>query len=115
MSTTLKTVASKNGNVLPRTVEDIIGKVYFSFNENCHSACKYRILNFPNYGNQDKKDWRGAEHEVSQLTFTFSKSITSLTSFWCFDCYLWTYFTPSSSVSIVDFEQVNVSQHRRSE
>ena len=103
MSTTLKTVASKNGNVLPRTVEDIIGKVYFSFNENRHSACNCRILNFPNYGNQDRKEWGGAEHEVktSQLTFTFSKSITSLTSFWCFYCYLWTCFTPSSSVSIV--------------
>ena len=30
-------------------------------------------------------------------------------SFWCFYCYLWTYLTPFSSVSIVDFEQVNVS------
>ena len=33
---------------------------------------------------------------------------TSLTSFWCFYCSLWTYFTPFSSVLIVDFEQVNV-------
>ena len=34
---------------------------------------------------------------------------TSLTSFWDFYCYLWTHFTRFSSVSIVDFEQVNVS------
>ena len=28
-------------------------------------------------------------------------------SFWCCYCWLWTYFTPVSSVSIVDFEQLN--------
>ena len=32
---------------------------------------------------------------------------TSSTSFWCLYCYLWTYFTTCSSVSIVNFEQVN--------
>ena len=32
-----------------------------------------------------------------------------MTSFWCFYCFLWTYFTPFPSVSIVHFEQVNVS------
>ena len=31
----------------------------------------------------------------------------SLTSFWCLYCWLWTYFTPCSIVSIVTFEQVN--------
>ena len=31
------------------------------------------------------------------------------TSFWRFYCSLWTYFTPFSSVSIVHFEQANVS------
>ena len=37
--------------------------------------------------------------------------VTSLTSFWCFYCLLLTltYFTHFSRVSIVDFEQVNVS------
>ena len=60
----------------------------------------------------------------SQLTFTCSKSTKktcskltiktteqrqSLTSFWCFYCYLWKYFIPFSRVSIVDFEQVNFS------
>ena len=29
-----------------------------------------------------------------------------LTSFWCLYCWLWAYFTPFSSVSIVDFEQM---------
>ena len=33
---------------------------------------------------------------------------TSMTSFWSF-CQLWTYFTHFSTVSIVDFEKVNVS------
>ena len=31
---------------------------------------------------------------------------TSMTSFWCFHCKLWTYFTPFSSVSIVNFQHV---------
>ena len=33
---------------------------------------------------------------------------TSLTSFSCLYCLLWTYFTPFSSISIVEFDQVNV-------
>ena len=39
-----------------------------------------------------------------------SKNIgtTSVTSLWYFYCSLWTYFTPFSSVFIIDFEQVNV-------
>ena len=35
--------------------------------------------------------------------------MTSMTSFWCFYCGISTYFTPFSTVLIVDFEQVNVS------
>ena len=38
-----------------------------------------------------------------QLTFT------SMTSFWCFYCWLWTYFTAFSRVSIVDSKLINVS------
>ena len=34
---------------------------------------------------------------------------TPVTSFWCFYCQLWTYFTPFSGVSLADFEQVHVS------
>ena len=34
---------------------------------------------------------------------------TSMTSFWCFYCSLLTYFISFPSVSIIDFEQVNVS------
>ena len=30
----------------------------------------------------------------------------TLASFWCLYCYLWTYFTPCSSASIVNFEHV---------
>ena len=32
---------------------------------------------------------------------------TSMTSFWCLYRQLWTYFTLSSNVSIVNFEHVN--------
>ena len=32
-----------------------------------------------------------------------------MTSFCCFYCCVWTYFTPFPSVSIVEFEHVNVS------
>ena len=39
----------------------------------------------------------------------FKVSNKNTTSFWCFYCQLWTYFTPFSSVSVVDFKQVNVS------
>ena len=35
-----------------------------------------------------------------------------MTSFWCFYFYRWTYFTPCSSVSIVNFEQVNAGWAR---
>ena len=35
--------------------------------------------------------------------------IVSFGVFWCFYCELWTSFTPSSSFSIVEFEQLNVS------
>ena len=34
---------------------------------------------------------------------------TSLTSFWYFYCQLWTYFTAFFSISLVEFEHVNVS------
>ena len=69
----------------------------------------------------ERKDLR-----PTQLTFTCSNSTiefqekvwnkvnnknsktTSLTSFWCLYCKLWTYFTPLSSVFIIYFEQVNV-------
>ena len=32
---------------------------------------------------------------------------TPLAAFWCLSCQIWTYFTPCSSVSIVNFEQAN--------
>ena len=40
-------------------------------------------------------------------TKTAIKITASLTLFWCLCCYLWTYFTSCSSVSIVNFEQAN--------
>ena len=38
-----------------------------------------------------------------------NRSGVKKTSFWRIYCYFWTYFIPSSSVSIVEFEQINVS------
>ena len=35
---------------------------------------------------------------------------SSMTTFWCFYCWLWIYFTSFPSVSIVDFEQVHVGR-----
>ena len=35
-------------------------------------------------------------------------------SFWCLYCQLWTYFTPCSSVSIVNFEHVNATGYWKS-
>ena len=32
---------------------------------------------------------------------------TPVASFWCLYCYLGTYYTPCSSVSTINFEQVN--------
>ena len=37
-----------------------------------------------------------------------NRNIRTMASFWCLYCKLWTYFTPCYSVSIVNFEQVNV-------
>ena len=64
-------------------------------------------------------NWLG---NLSMLTFTCSKlttetieksvkyvPATSMKLFWCFYFEFWTYFTPFSGVSIVNFEQVNVS------
>ena len=72
---------------------------------------------------------------LTQLKFIYSKSIiktlengvkyvhscsnmficsTTVTSFWCFYCQIWKYFTLFSSVSIVDFKQLNVSQENNS-
>ena len=41
--------------------------------------------------------------------FIFVINIIAMPSFWCFCCGLWTYFTPFSSVSIIEFQQVNGS------
>ena len=53
----------------------------------------------------------------TQQTFTCSNSAVEtlergvkyvMTLFWCLYCWLWTYFIPFSSVSTVEFENVNV-------
>ena len=38
---------------------------------------------------------------------------TPVASFWCLYCYLWTYSTSCSSVSIVNFENVIASWEKR--
>ena len=40
------------------------------------------------------------------MLFDYSWWYKPVASFWCLYCYLWTYFTPCSSVSIVNFQQV---------
>ena len=42
------------------------------------------------------------------VTETLEKCVKYVQSI-CFYCLLWTYFTPFSSISVVDFEQVNIS------
>ena len=37
---------------------------------------------------------------------------TPIVSFWYLYCQLWTYFTPFSGVSIVNFEQVNAGFYK---
>ena len=71
----------------------------------------------PSFGNWKIACWK--PWQTIQLTNTCSKStlealekdviLPSLPSFWCFYCWLLTYFTPFSSVSIVDFDKVNVN------
>ena len=57
-----------------------------------------------------KRNTRKRYKICSKLTIkTPEHQNESMTLFWCFYCYFWTYFTPFSSVSIVDYEQVNVS------
>ena len=50
-------------------------------------------------------------HNISNRTMceicSELKTTERRSSFWCLYCYLWTYFTPFSSVSIVNFEEVN--------
>ena len=57
------------------------------------------------------KNLRKKTQTLTQLTFTCSKStIETLEKGAKYvNCQLWTYIAPSSSVSIVDFKEVNVS------
>ena len=50
------------------------------------------------------------DFNITQPAITCSKLTikTPLASFWYLYCQLWTYFTPYCSVSVVNFEQVNV-------
>ena len=43
-----------------------------------------------------------------EICWKLIMKITSMTSCWCFYCWLWTYSTLLYSVSVVGFEQVNV-------
>ena len=38
-----------------------------------------------------------------------------MASFWCLYCWLWTYFTPRSSIYIGNFDQVNASREKISQ
>ena len=69
-------------------------KIMFSFRNTAQPLWLNKILSKHN----DVYDY----HNINTI-------MTALTLFWCFYYILWIYFTPVSSVSFVDFEQVNVS------
>ena len=69
-------------------------KIMFSFRKTAQPLWLNKILSKHN----DVYDY----HNINTI-------MTALTLFWCFYYILWIYFTPVSSVSFVDFEQVNVS------
>ena len=69
-------------------------KIMFSFRNTAQPLWLNKILSKHN----DVYDY----HNINTI-------MTALTLFWCFYYLLWIYFTPVSSVSFVDFEQVNVS------
>ena len=60
-----------------------------------------------------KRFCRGLFILLSQPVFTCSKlTIKTSGDIWCLYCWLWTNFTPCSSVSILSFEHVIVSWYR---
>ena len=69
-------------------------KIMFSFRNTAQPLWLNKILSKHN----DVYDY----HNINTI-------MTALTLFWCFYYILWIYFTPVSSVSFLDFEQVNVS------
>ena len=69
-------------------------KIMFSFRNTAQPLWLNKILSKHN----DVYDY----HNINTI-------MTALTLFWCIYYILWIYFTPVSSVSFVDFEQVNVS------
>ena len=69
-------------------------KIMFSFRNTAQPLWLNKILSKHN----DVYDY----HNINTI-------MTALTLLWCFYYILWIYFTPVSSVSFVDFEQVNVS------
>ena len=75
-------------NSLTRFVTDI----YLIVTKFCYFPAGIYLLKV------NKRNTRTRCEKCSKLTVKF----------WCLYCYLWTYFKPCSSVSIVNFEQVNV-------
>ena len=50
------------------------------------------------------------EQYVKSVKVNNEDTRTTMASFWCLYCYLWTDFTPCSGVSIADCEQVNAGR-----
>ena len=78
----------------------------------CYRKWKYSV-NFCLF-EVNNRNTRTRREICSKLTIKTSRRrhwlytiFRSLMLFWFIYCYLWTYLTPCSSVSIVDFEQTN--------
>ena len=71
---------------------------------------KYLIFSNPANIYLFKVNNKNTSKEVWNMFKVYNKNrTTSSTSFWWFYCKLWTYFTPFSSVFIVEFDQVHVT------
>ena len=74
----------------------------------CRPNSNFSANHGDNEYNQDNENHSDNKNEeTTQQTSTCSKS-TIEKKFWCLYGYLWTYFTPCSSVFNIDFEHVIV-------
>ena len=68
--------------------------------------CSKLTLKTPEWSHQNGQTHSSKSSVVSRRIVWVWLNIL-MESFWCLYCWLWTYFTPCSVVSLVNFEQVN--------
>ena len=71
-------------------------KTWAATSYNADNVCFFKVSN--------KNVTKRCEIWSMLKTRTPSERTASLTSFWCLHCQLWTYFTPFSTVPIIEFE-----------